>query len=155
MTRTEIQQLFVSKFHQGNTLLPASAAGVQLAEQEFATVLPQSYVTFLQTYGPVVTPTLLSIIVEGGHNLWDVMSFFSIEEVVEDTKNYWKAGMPNVLIGFASDSMGNLFCFRRLTPDSNRIDDAEIWFFDHEFCSNKKIADGFDAWLLSYTQLVK
>jgi hypothetical protein len=61
--------------------------------------------------------------------------------------------MSEQLVEFASDSMGNLFCFRRVAPDSPRADDAEVWFFDHEFCRDSKVADSFDAWLLSYLKL--
>lgn len=81
------------------------------------------------------------------------MALSELAEVREGTKSYRSAGMPEHLIGFASDSMGNLFCFRRVTPASPRADDAEVWFFDHEFCGESRVASGFDEWLLSYLRL--
>jgi hypothetical protein len=143
----------VSEFHQGVSPAPVVAADIQRAERELSTVFPQSYITFMQTHGPVQTPSLLSLIVDGEHGLWDITVISEIPEVIEATRGYWLAGMPETLVGFARDSMGNLFCFRRVAPGSRRADDAEVWFFDHEFCKDKKIAASFDEWLLSYLKL--
>ena len=153
MKRPEIHQLFVSEFHQGQTPVPVAASDIQRVEQELVTILPQSYITFMQTHGSVHTPSLLSLIVDGEHEQWDVMAISEIADVIEGTKGYWSAGMSEQLVGFASDSMGNLFCFRRVAPGSPHVDDAEVWFFDHEFCSDSKVADSFDEWLLSYLTL--
>jgi hypothetical protein len=53
MTRTEIHQLFVSEFHQGEPPVPVTAPDIQRVERELATILPQSYITFMQTHGSV------------------------------------------------------------------------------------------------------
>lgn len=153
MTRAEIHSLFVSKFHRGDPPAPVSMAEIGRGERELGTVFPQSYITFMQTHGSVRTPSILSLIVAGMHEMCDVMVFSEISDVIEGTRSYWSAGMSEQMVGFASDSMGNLFCFRRVDPDTVRADDAEIWFFDHDFCSDSKIADGFDEWLLSYITL--
>ena len=153
MTRAEIHSLFVARFHQGDPPTPVSRAEIERGERELDTVFPRSYITFMQTHGTIRTPSLLPLIVAGTHELWDVMVFFGISDVIEGTKGYWSAGMSEQMVGFASDSMGNLFCLRRADPDSGRADDAEIWFFDHDFCSESKVADGFDEWLLSYIKV--
>ncbi len=133
--------------------MPVAVLDIASAEQELATVLPQSYITFMQKYGAVQTPSVLSLIVDGEHEHWDLMAISKIAELIEGTKSYWSAGMSEQLVGFATDSMGNLFCFRRVGPKTPRADDAEVWFFDHEFCSDSKVADSFDQWLLSYLKL--
>jgi hypothetical protein len=153
MTRAKIHKLFVSEFHQGEPPVPVAASDIQRIERELATVLPKSYVTFMQSQGSVYTPSLLSLIVDGEHEQWDVTSISKVAEVIEGTRGYWSAGMPEELVGFASDSMGNLFCFRRVDAGSPRADDAEVWFFDHDFCSDSKVAESFDEWLLSYIKL--
>jgi hypothetical protein len=153
MTRADIHKLFVFEFHQGTLPAPATVSDVRRVERELGTALPQSYLTFIQTHGSVRTPSLLSLIADGEHESGDLMVICEIAEVIKGTRGYWSAGMSDQLIGFASDSMGNLFCFRRVEPGSHRMDDAEVWFFDHEFCKVKKIADGFDAWLFSYLKL--
>jgi hypothetical protein len=46
--------------------------------------------------------------------------------------------------------------FDYLDHDDNflaRHDDAPIWFFDHEYCSDERIHDSFDSWLASYFSL--
>ena len=153
MTRATIHQLFVSELHEGEPPVRIAASDIQRVEQELATVLPHSYITFMETHGPVNTPSLLSLIVDGEHEMWDVMIIFKIADVIEGTKGSWSAGMSEQLVAFASDSTGNLFCFRRVSPSSPRADDAEVWFFDHEFCSDSKVADSFDAWLKNYLKL--
>jgi hypothetical protein len=153
MTRGSVHEAFVSTFHEGEAPLSVEAAEIQRTERELETVLPQSYVTFMQTHGSVHTPSLLSLIVDGGHETWDVMVISEISEVIDGTKAYWSAGMSNQLVGFASDSTGNLFCFRRVAIGSVRGDDTEVWFFDHDFCKESKIADGFDEWLASFLKL--
>jgi SMI1 / KNR4 family (SUKH-1) len=153
MTRSEIHRSFVSAFHQGMLPSPAASLDIQRVEQALSTVLPQAYITFMQMHGAVRTPSLLSLIVDGRHEQWDVMALSELAEVSEGTKSYWSAGMPEHLIGFAQDSMGNLFCFHRVPPAGPRPCDAEIWFFDHEFCSESRVANGFDEWLLSYLKL--
>jgi cell wall assembly regulator SMI1 len=155
MTQASIHQSFVSEFHQGEPRVPATALDIDRAERELATVLPKSYITFMQTQGAVQTPSLLSLIVDGEHQQWDVMAISEITELIEGTKGYWSAGMSEKLVGFATDSMGNLFCFRRVAPETPRAEDAEVLFFDHEFCSDSKVADSFDEWLLSYLKLKK
>ena len=153
MTRSEIHQLFVTEFHRGEPPVPIAAQDIQRVERELTTVLPQAYVTFMRTHGSVHTPSLLSLIVDGEHEQWDVTVISEISEVIEGTKGYWSAGMSDKLVGFASDSMGNLFCFRRVPLDSPRTDDAEVWFFDHDFCSEARVAESFDEWLLGYLKL--
>lgn len=153
MTRTEIHQSFVTAFHQGTLPSPVADLDLRRVEQELSTVLPQAYITFMQAHGAVRTPSLLSLIVDGRHEQLDVMALSELAEVSAGTKSNWSAGMPEHLLGFASDSMGNLFCFRRAAPASPRADDAEVWFFDHEFCSESRVASGFDEWLLSYLRL--
>ena len=153
MTRAEIHQLFVSEFHEGEPPVPVATPDIQRVERELSTVFPQSYITFMQTHGPVRTPSLLSLIVDGEHEPWDVMAISDTGEVVEGTRGSWSGGMSERLIYFAHDSMGNLFCFLRTAPDAPRPDDAEVWFFDHEYCTDSKVADSFDEWLLCYLKL--
>jgi hypothetical protein len=153
MTRSEIHQFFVSEFHQGEPPVPVTIHDIQRVERELATVLPQSYATFMQMHGSVHTPSLLSLIVDLEHEQWDVTVISEVAEVIEGTRGYWSAGMSEKLVGFASDSMGIMFCFRRVAPDKPRADDAEVWFFDHDYCSETKVAGSFDEWLLSYLKL--
>jgi hypothetical protein len=61
--------------------------------------------------------------------------------------------MPDDLIGFGNDSMGNMFCFKKLNPNSERPDDLSIWFFEHDFNEVSRISESFNSWLESYISL--
>ena len=77
----------------------------------------------------------------------------SIKDTIEGTKMYWSGGMPDDLIGFGNDSMGNMFCFKKLPPDSKRPDDLPVWIFDHDFNKVSQISDSFDKWLKAFLKL--
>ncbi len=60
--------------------------------------------------------------------------------------------MPADVIGIASDSMGSMFGFRRISRRETRPDDLPIWFFDHDYMRLTQQAKSFDAlleWYLS------
>jgi hypothetical protein len=57
---------------------------------------------------------------------------------------YRSAGMPQDVIGVASDCMGNMIGFRR---NGERCDDAPILFFDHDIVEVSEMAPSFDGFL--------
>ena len=154
MTRVQIHERFVAEFHDGSRVTPATLADLATIEQELGTVLPQSYLSFMQAHGAVRTPSLLDLVVDSEAELWAISDFITPAEVVRDTRGYWSAGMSDDLVGFAGDGMGDLFCFRRLPVGTARPDDSPVWFFDHEFCDDiRQLADSFDDWMFSYLKL--
>ena len=60
-------------------------------------------------------------------------------------------GMPEGFICFASDCMGNMFCFK--IDECKDKQEAGIWFFDHDFCEIEKIFNNFNEWLEAYIAL--
>jgi hypothetical protein len=122
-------------------------------EAELGTVLPQSYLQFIHTHGAPFTPSILSLIVESGRDAPDIREFKTPEEAVRDSRLYWSGGMSEELIGLASDCMGSMFCFRRQPAGRARPDDAEVWFFDHDYCAEHKLADSFDGLIRSFVAL--
>ena len=104
-------------------------------------------------HGAVRSPTLPGLIVDAEADLWDVASFHTPSECVEATEAYRTAGMSERLIAFATNSAGNVFCFDEGDLLDARPDDAPVWFFDHDFDEDKKLAESFDAWLGSYFSL--
>ncbi len=156
MTRAEVHREFVATFAQGERPTPATATALSAMERELGTTLPQAYLTFMQTYGAVCTPSLLGLVVDAESDLWALADFIAPEEAVGDTKLYWSGGMSPELVGFAGDGMGNMFCFRRLISVADRPDDAPVWFFDHEFPDHdRQLAQSFDGWLGSFLALRK
>ena len=143
MNRTDIQKTFIQKFHEGDIERESVDVILQI-EKNLDTVLPQSYLDFMSNYNVVYTPSLLDLIVEEDADLHDLQNITSIKDTIEGTKMYWSGGMPDDLIGFGNDSMGNMFCFKKLPPDSKRPDDLPVWIFDHDFNKVSQISDSFD-----------
>ena len=105
---------------------------------------PESYRAFMKSHGGAYTPDLLNLIVERQLDYPDLQNIEPLKEVIEGTEAYWSGGMPENLVSFGSDCMGNALCFERTT--STR-DDTPVQFFDHEFVKAYEIAASFDALL--------
>ena len=152
MNRQEIHEKFIKEFHYGE-VEKLSLHEIHEIEINLNTVLPQSYIDFLTRYSEAYTPSLLSLIVDEDADLYDLQNITSIKDTIEGTKMYWSGGMPDDLIGFGNDSMGNMFCFKKIDPNSERPDDLPVWFFDHEFVDVGQISDSFDSWLEAFILL--
>lgn len=158
MTRSAIQSAFVRLFADAKKQHAVTESDVLQAENELATTFPRSYLDFITTYGAVWTPSILDLVTGGESEVppegasWDVLQFLAGSELVEAAQGYWSGGMESILVPFASDSMGNVFGFRRGIVQS-RPDDGPVLFFDHDFCKIHEEAASFDAWLSSFIRL--
>ena len=142
--RSTIHERFVARFHFGDPPTPVSDAELDSVEAALDTRLPASFREFMTRFGPVHTPRVLDEIADRGLDHPDVQEFLSASEAIEGTKGYWSAGMPDDVIGVASDCMGNMIGFRR---NGERCDDAPVLFFDHDFVEVSEIAPSFDSFL--------
>jgi hypothetical protein len=142
--RNTIHEDFVARFHSGDRPTPATDAEVDSVEAGLGTKLPGAFRAFMTRFGPVHTPGILDQITERGLDHPDIQEFLSASEAVENTKGYWSAGMPDHVIGIASDCMGNMIGFGR---SSERPDDAPVLFFDHDLVEVSEIAPSFDSFL--------
>jgi hypothetical protein len=153
MTRSEIQQAFVRRFCPARPEVPVFASDLDQAEERLGVLFPIAYREFATTYGVVSAPILLDLIVKNEASLWDIRSFFSASECADTTEMCRSGGMSARLVAFASDSMGNIFCFDQGDLLNERPDDAPVWFFDHEFCEDSRLSESFDSWLKAYLAL--
>jgi cell wall assembly regulator SMI1 len=133
-------------YRPGPTLL----AALDAVEQQLATVLPRSLRDFLAAYGPVSAPGLLGAVVEQDLEIEDLSEFLGPDDMVELTQGWRGQGLAAHLVAFATDSSGNLFCFEEA---SERADDAQVWFFDHDFQTNESLGLTFAQWLDRYADL--
>jgi len=153
MTRAEIHQRFVARFGGSRASAPFTQADLGCVEAHFRIRLPASYCEFVTTHGAVrCNAQLLDLIVDQDSNLWDIAEFLPAAQVISNTTLYVRGGMSDKLVGFASDSMGNLFGFERSTLAEKR-EDGPVWFFDHEFCKEELLEKSFDSWLSKYLTL--
>jgi hypothetical protein len=153
MDRHSCYTIFMNERHSGPRPSHASAQDIARIECELRTRLPLSFVQFLRLCGGAYTPALLDTIVSAGLANHDLANIFTPDELIRLTRLYWSGGMSTDLIGFAVDSLGNVFCFERVWSDTPRPDDLPVWFFDHDVVSAEVIFQSYDQWLMSYVRL--
>ena len=158
MIREELHSRFYRLFAAPGERQAISIVELNRIETELSVTLPQAYVDFVTKYGAIYTPSILTLVTGGESEeapegaSWDVQQFWNAQEIIKDSKANWSAGMDSDLVGIASDSMGNVFGFRRKQSEL-RPDDCPLLFFDHEFCEVHEEKSSFDAWLESYIRL--
>ncbi len=143
--RESLHSRFARTFHIGDDPQRATDTELDAIESALHTTLPVSYRAFATSHGTVYTPDILDAVAELDHP--DVQNFASAPDVITDTKAYWGAGMPDNIVAFASDCMGNMFAFERGFRET-RPDDLPVLFFDHDFVEVAPVAESFDALLM-------
>jgi hypothetical protein len=145
--RAAIHDDFVARFHFGEGKRTASDLKLDEMETALGTRLPAAYRTFMKRHGVVYTPDILKEIVEKNLDHPDVQDILEPREAIVNTRAYWSGGMPDNVIGIASDCMGNMIGFHRQAVSS---DDAPVVFFDHDFVEVYEVAPSFDEFLVWY-----
>jgi hypothetical protein len=143
---------FVALWNVSETLAAANSHDIQELESPLGIKLPNCYVYLITEYGDIYSPNLLDVIVDKELELNDVQNFLHPNQMLEDTKAYEAAGMPKGYLAFASDCMGNMFCFK-IDECKNQTIVPSIWLFDHDFLVIKPIANSFNVWLGNYVGL--
>lgn len=124
---------------------PVSEEELERAERQLQTRFPADYRSDLLQFGlPRPTIELLEAIVDRGLDLHDVGDFLGPSEVVTVTEDWRALGLPETLVAFATDCMGNLFCF---ATDGGVDEAAPIFFFDHDQGSIDAVASSFACWI--------
>lgn len=150
--RATIFQEFVGRFCPQKVAL-SKVDAIDDVEESLGVVFPQAYREFLLNQGAVHPSRLLDLVVDQESELWDIQCFLTPDEVAETTELYRSGGMSERLIVFANDSMGNVFCFAEEDLLDARPEDAPVWFFDHDFCEDEKLAETFAGFLAEYLRL--
>jgi hypothetical protein len=144
--------LFVKNWGSKSTMVPISNDDIIELEQKLKTFLPASYKYLISNYGLVHTPNVLTKICDLAVDITEVQDFLSLDDVFSLSKLYEMSGMPKGHVLFASDCQGNMFCFKLSDGDSEQID-SPVWFYDHNLCSVKKVANSFIEWLDEFNRL--
>ena len=127
---------------------------LRLVEERFGLRLPDDYRQAILIVGlPRPTIALLNTVVERRLDLHAVGDFYSPAEMIEQTLGWRKAGMPEHLIAFACDDLGNQFCFDSERLRSATADNASVWFFDHDFNTVDLIASSFTDWISEFCDI--
>lgn len=144
----DLMDAFVAKWtHPEYPPTPISTAEFDAASRRLGIVFPQSLRSALTSYG-AASPTLalLNAIVHRKLPLADISDFLTPDEMEQYTRDYCLAGMPNEMVVFATDCMGNVFIVDRRSPSA-------IQFFDHDFCTVDLISPNFETWLSTYLDI--
>lgn len=154
MERNVIFKKFVEKWtHPKYRPKPVAKDLIDDCAKQLKVEFPTSYTEYVTVHGSGgPTIDLLNSIVDGEIEINDLSDIHTPTEIIDSMESWQSAGMPKDLIPIASDSMGNMFCFKR---DEIMVakDDASIWFFDHDFGSVEKIHDSFTSWINEFVQI--
>lgn len=124
---------------------PVSESELENAEGRLEARLPADYRTAILQLGlPRPTIELLEAIVDRELDLRDVSEFLSPAEMVSVTEDWRDLGLPEELIAFATDCMGNLFCFPEEADAGGAV---PVIFFDHDDRTVNLIAPSFIRWI--------
>jgi hypothetical protein len=151
MDTEETIKCFVEKWISKAGTEKASPKDLEDTEKQIGFTLPESYKFILLNYGVLYTPDLLDAIVDAELDMSELQNFSNPKEMLEQSQMYTSAGMPEGFLCFASDSMGNMFCFN--IEECKNQSEPGVWFFDHDFCEIEKIFENINGWLLSYNQV--
>lgn len=152
--KNEIEKInkFATKWQRNSNSLTSTVNEIEEVENKLNIKLPKSYKYLVQKYGDIYTPDILDAIVDKELDFADVQNFILPRQAVEDTLAYEEAGMPKGYFAFASDCMGNMFCFK-LDECYDCDKEPPIWFFDHDFVEINKISECLIEWLESYIEI--
>lgn len=124
---------------------PVTEADLRIVEQRLDIRLPNDYRRAVLRAGlPRPTLALLNTIVNRELDLRDVSGFLNPSEIASVTEDWRGLGLHEELVAFATDCMGNLFCFRNANDGKEAV---PVFFFDHDIQTVDAIAPSFDQWI--------
>lgn len=130
---------------------PVDASGLESVEHHLQTKLPLDYRKAILEFGlPRPTIELLEAICDRELDLHDVSEFLGPQEIVQVTEDWRDLGLPDELFAFATDCMGNLFCFPS-DPDVNR--EQPVFYWNHDSKEVTAVASSFSFWIEGYCRL--
>ena len=130
-------------------------ADLNKVERTFAITLPADYVHQVTSVGLPFAPHLLDQIVERRLNMHDLSHLATPDEIIEETTDWRPIGLPENLLVIGWDSMGNKFCFDITQLSGASVQNAAVYFWDHDFGDTSKVAVSFSAWIARLVKLPK
>ncbi len=129
-----------------------SEGELERAEVRLQTRLPADYRNAVLELGlPRPTIELLDAIVDRELDLRDASEFLSPTEIVAVTEDWRDLGLPEELVAFATDCMGNLFCF---PTEADAEGAVPVFFFNHDDRTVDVIAPSFTRWIEEFCAVV-
>ena len=114
-------------------------------EDRLRTRLAADYRNAVLQFGlPRPSAKLLDAIVDRKLDLRDVSEFLNPREIVSVTEDWRDLGLPEEFVAFATDCMGNLFCFCTAAKAGG---DLPVFYFNHDHRTVDLIAPSFTHWI--------
>ena len=137
--------------HPDYAPIAVSAAELEGVERRLQTQLPSDYKDAVLEFGlPRPTIEFLDAICGLDPELAAVGDFLGPTEIVEVTENWRDLGLPDELLAFATDGIGNLFCF---SSDSDGASAQPVFLWDHDSEEVQTVASSFDDWIEGFCRL--
>lgn len=131
--------------HPESTPDPVGEDELDAVEARLRTRLPADYrEAMIQSGLPRLTIDLLGTIVDRQLDVRDVNDFLPPAEIVTLTEAWRELGLPEELVAFATDCVGNLYCFPTGETEGRS---QPVFFFDHENREVEAVAPSFAAWI--------
>lgn len=145
---------FVASWNKKPDSHGATQPDLAALESQFGVTLPAAYKYLALTYGDLYTPDILDKVCDLEDEIIEVQKFLPVSQIAEITASCEKAGMAKGYICFASDCLGNMFCFKK-EQCKTAPDDAQIWFFDHDFNDMEPLSLTFNEWIAQFNELAE
>lgn len=143
---------FVEYYNATENLQNETLFSIEGMENTYNIKLPLAYKYLILNYGDIWTPSISKIVVDNDLELNTLIEFWRIENIIEDKTNEWISNLDENVMPFASDSMGNIFCFKTVDLNAD-FDNAKIYLYDHNFETIDYIADNFVMFIESYLKI--
>lgn len=131
---------------------PVDAAELAQVEAELGLLFPQDYKDQVLEVGlPHPTLALLSAILGRGKVVEDLSSLHAPQMILDETRGWVQAGMPDWIVVIGSDCAGNSFGFDMRKLRAKQVAKAPVLFWDHDFGTTSRVARSFPAWIKRYS----
>ncbi|WAC22679.1 SMI1/KNR4 family protein [Blastomonas sp. SL216] len=139
--------------HPGYPPEAVSEEELKQTEARLHTHLPSDYRSAVCQYGlPNPVGALLDAIVDRELDQKDVSEFLTPSDIIDVTLEWRDLGLSEELVAFATDCIGNLFCF----PTAPDIRDClpVIWF-NHDDATIDIVAPSFSEWIDAFCRILQ
>lgn len=151
---TEAYLNFERSFNADNDRQKFSLSDIEKLETELQIKVPTDYGMFLIEHGSLYTPEILDLIVDQQSDMNDIQNIWTLDQILHDKANEWTSNLEEDLMPFASDSMGNIFAFKRSDILTSKMN-APVYFYDHDFDEVRQISNSFKSLIERYNELRK
>ena len=154
MTVEALRKFTSSWVHPDFGPVPVPPEALDRAQARFETYFPRSYRDCMVEVGaPSAAHTLSTTIIDRNLGIPCIGDFLRPEDLVATTEQWREVGLPENMVAFATTGDGDLYCLEVVPEDVGVLEDATVWYFDHEEREVESLDLGFTRWLALYANI--